>query len=69
MHSRYRHTIINHNFRYLDWPHAKFDDPNDYWAQLGWHTVGGPMLLNASAVDTVMPRRLTCGLPSSSARA
>ena len=54
MHSRYRHSIINHNFRYLDWPHAKFDDPNDYWAQLGWHTLGGPMLLNVSAVGTVM---------------
>ena len=55
MHSSFRHGVVAHNLRYLDWPHAKYDDPNEYWAQLGWHTLGGPMLLNASTTSVVGP--------------
>ena len=35
MHSpRHRLTLLNHNLRWIDWPHSH-GDPNEYWNRLG----------------------------------
>ena len=41
MHSPFRHQLINHNMRWIDWPHT-YSDPNEYWTKVGMATsVGG----------------------------
>ena len=53
MHSPFRHQLINHNMRWIDWPHT-YGDPNEYWTKVGMATsVGGPKALNASELAAV----------------
>ncbi|KOO30866.1 xylosyltransferase 2 [Chrysochromulina tobinii] len=55
MHSpRHRSTLINHNLRWIDWPHSH-GDPNEYWNKLGARQyIGGPRVLNASELRQVL---------------
>ena len=55
MHSpSHRHSLLNHNLRWIDWPHAH-GDPNDYWKKLGSRGyIGGPQVLNASELAPVL---------------
>ena len=43
-HSPFRESIVNHNLRYIDWPHG-YGDPNAYWASMGGRHISGPMVL------------------------
>ena len=50
----YRSTLINHNLRWIDWPHSH-GDPNEYWNKLGARQyIGGPRVLNASELRQVL---------------
>lgn len=44
LHSPYRSLLINHNLRYIDWPHG-YGDPMRYWMSMGRQHVAGPMVL------------------------
>lgn len=53
MHSPFNKTLVNHNLRYIYWPH--FDgDPTHYWARMGYSFIGGPQVINASALPGVL---------------
>ena len=46
--------LLNHNLRWIDWPHSH-GDPNEYWNQLGSRSyIGGPRVLNASELQPVL---------------
>ncbi len=52
MHSPFNRTLVNHNMRYIYWPH--FDgDPAEYWMKMGYSFVGGPQVINSSAAPGV----------------
>ena len=52
MASAHRRALINHNLRYIDWPHG-YGDPNAYWQAAGARHVSGPMVLTAARFETV----------------
>ena len=52
MHSPHAESLVNHNMRYIYWPH--FDgDPTSYWAKMGHSFIGGPQVINASGAPGV----------------
>ena len=52
MHSPYKDTLVNHNMRYIYWPH--FDgDPTSYWARMGASFIGGPQVINQTRAPEV----------------
>ena len=54
MHTGHKVRLINHNLRWIDWPHSH-GDPNVYWHRLGHRQyVGGPKVLNASELAPVL---------------
>ena len=53
MNSPLRETLINHNLRYIDWPHG-YGDPNAYWHSVGAKHIAGPMVLTAELFDRVV---------------
>lgn len=55
MHSpAHRHSLLNHNLRWIDWPH-QYGDPNEYWQRLGSRGyIGGPKVLNASELIPIL---------------
>ena len=55
MHSaQHKRLLLNHNLRWIDWPHSH-GDPNEYWGRLGSRKyVGGPKVLNASEMRDVL---------------
>ena len=44
MASPLRASLVNHNLRYIDWPHG-YGDPNAYWGSVDRKHVAGPMVL------------------------
>ena len=48
--------VVNHNLRYLLWPHQFYALPEDYWyaATIPEYHRGGPMVLNASTVGSAL---------------
>ena len=46
MSSPFRPSLVNHNMRYIYWPHYD-GDPTSYWIKMGHEFIGGPQ---ASAV-------------------
>ena len=53
MHSPYASTLVNHNLRYIYWPH--FDgDPTSYWARMGYSYIGGPQVINSTGIPAVL---------------
>ena len=36
---------VNHNLRYIDWPHG-YGDPSAYWRAVGLAHASGPMVLS-----------------------
>ena len=51
---RHRRSLVNHNMRWIDWPHSH-GDPNEYWQRLGARQyVGGPRVLNSSELQPVL---------------
>ena len=53
MHSPYNGSLVNHNMRYIYWPHYD-GDPQEYWARMGVDYVGGPQVINSSALPGVL---------------
>jgi hypothetical protein len=52
MNSPYNHTLVNHNMRYIYWPH--FDgDPTSYWQRMGFAYIGGPQVINTTEAPAV----------------
>ena len=52
MDSPFASTLVNHNLRYIYWPH--FDgDPTAYWARMGYSYIGGPQVINATSAPAV----------------
>ena len=47
MASPHRASVVNHNLRYIDWPHG-YGDPNAYWQSVGPKHISGPMVLTPS---------------------
>ena len=54
MHSpEHRASLVNHNLRWIDWPHSH-GDPTEYWNALGARKfIGGPRVLNSSELSPV----------------
>ena len=53
MHSPFKDTLVNHNLRYIYRPH--FDgDPTHYWQRMGYAFIGGPQVINASGIPSVL---------------
>ena len=53
MHSPFRSSLVNHNMRYIYWPH--FDgDPTAYWMKMGHSFIGGPQVVNATGMPAVL---------------
>ena len=54
MHSPiHKRLLVNHNLRWIDWPHSH-GDPNEYWNALGARKyIGGPRVLNSSDLSAV----------------
>jgi protein xylosyltransferase len=44
--------LINHNLRYIDWPHG-YGDPNAYWRRVGTRHVAGPIVLTRELFRSV----------------
>ena len=44
--------LINHNLRYIDWPHG-YGDPNAYWRRVGTRHMAGPMVLTPELFRSV----------------
>ncbi|KAL1526060.1 hypothetical protein AB1Y20_020881 [Prymnesium parvum] len=54
MHSPFKNSLLNHNLRWIDWPH-QYGDANEYWERLGGRKyVGGPKVLNVSELPRVL---------------
>uniref|UniRef100_A0A7S3EQP7 protein xylosyltransferase n=1 Tax=Haptolina ericina TaxID=156174 RepID=A0A7S3EQP7_9EUKA len=54
MHSPFMSTLVNHNMRWIDWPH-QHGDATEYWRRLGIQKyVGGPRVLNSSEMKPVL---------------
>ena len=54
MHSPFKHSLFNHNLRWIDWPH-QYGPADEYWNRLGGRKyVGGPKVLNASELSKVL---------------
>jgi len=54
MHSPFAASLVNHNMRWIDWPH-QHGDATEYWQRLGLQKyVGGPRVLNSSEMKTVL---------------
>ena len=50
----HRQHLLNHNLRWIDWPHAH-GDPNVYWNALGARAyIGGPRVLNTTDLPAVL---------------
>ena len=50
MHSPFKQNLLNHNLRWIDWPH-QHGDAQEYWNRVGKggrDFVGGPQVLNSS---------------------
>ena len=50
MHSPHKASLLNHNLRWIDWPH-QHGDAQEYWNRVGKggrDFVGGPQVLNSS---------------------
>ena len=55
MNSPFRRRLVNHNMRWIEWPHQTYQDPNKYWEMLGARQyVGGPRVLNVSDLSAVL---------------
>ena len=52
MASPLRGSLVNHNLRYIDWPHG-YGDPNAYWRSLGAQHAAGPMILTPELFASV----------------
>ena len=52
MNSPHRGTVVNHNLRYIDWPHG-YGDPNAYWQTVGSRHAAGPMILTPEVFGVV----------------
>ena len=44
--------LINHNLRYIDWPHG-YGDPNAYWRRVGTRHMAGPIVLTRELFRSV----------------
>ena len=56
MHSPYKASLLNHNLRWIDWPH-QHGDAQEYWNRVGKGGrafVGGPQVLNSSELGPVL---------------
>ena len=53
MHSPHRPSLVNHNMRYIYWPHYD-GDPASYWVRMGHSFIGGPQVVNSSAAPAVL---------------
>ena len=51
-HSPFGRHLVNHNLRYIDWPHG-YGDPNAYWMAMGARHVSGPMVLTERLLPSV----------------
>ena len=43
---------VNHNLRYIDWPHG-YGDPSAYWRAVGLAHASGPMVLSLELLPRV----------------
>ena len=56
MHSPFKQNLLNHNLRWIDWPH-QHGDAQEYWDRIGKGGrafVGGPQVLNSSELAPVL---------------
>jgi len=56
MHSPFKASLLNHNLRWIDWPH-QHGDAQAYWDKVGKGGrafVGGPQVLNSSELGPVL---------------
>ena len=53
MASPHRSKLVNHNLRYIDWPHG-YGDPNVYYHTVGSRHWAGPMVLNEALFESVV---------------
>ena len=47
-----RLSLVNHNLRYIDWPHG-YGDPSAYWRAVGLKHASGPMVLSLELLPKV----------------
>jgi len=52
MNSPLRQSLVNHNLRYIDWPHG-YGDPSAYWRAVGLKHASGPMVLSLELLPKV----------------
>ena len=52
MNSPLRDSLVNHNLRYIDWPHG-YGDPSAYWRAVGLAHASGPMVLSLELLPRV----------------
>ena len=50
---RMRQSLVNHNLRYIDWPHG-YGDPSAYWRAVGLKHASGPMVLSLELLPRVL---------------
>ena len=48
-----RRSLVNHNLRYIDWPHG-YGDPTAYWRAVGMRHASGPMVLSSELMGAVL---------------
>ena len=53
MNSPLRASLVNHNLRYIDWPHG-YGDPAAYWKAVGAKHFSGPMVLSPDLMPAVL---------------
>ena len=53
MNSPLRLHLVNHNLRYIDWPHG-YGDPSAYWRSVGQRHASGPMVLTEDLAAAVL---------------
>ena len=53
MNSPLRLHLVNHNLRYIDWPHG-YGDPSAYWRSVGQRHASGPMVLTEDLAGPVL---------------
>jgi len=52
MNSPLHDTLVNHNLRFIDWPHG-YGDPSAYWHSVGAKHAAGPMILTPKHLRAV----------------